>query len=882
MNLFPTRLAASLVAFALAQSLLDRAAAQVSAYGCANPADSLFHASGQPSPGQILTFGAVDPTGSVPAGSLAMLQFSTQAAPGYPCGPLLPGFGLSGGPGELLIALGPAKLFALGPVAYDGANPAMFTLAIQNNPALSGYGVRCQAAFVQATGMGLTNGLQIQFGQIQKPDLHLRAISASPLPVAPGETSLLSVVIRNQGLGSSPVTKLEIVSDKGFSSVSSVPSLPPGGSVMLQTPFHAKAEHLAQNPHTFSAKVDPNGNVPESDELDNELASKKPLFVVEPILLSPAAVLDHDEVIALENGSVTSFARKDYGPAGAPSVYKAPFDPQKGQPHPETGHVEVLGQGPQEAPKIHQDLILIEQSLAAGQFQEYVVDYEHGVPMPRLPDLNPHLPRFAAENLAVLELRMAMIEGIRRARIESVADLTATIAAQGSEVLEHFTLAGAMLVRGKHGLLSYLNGHPQVDHVERVSEPESAPPGDASDGRDLIGSDKYYDLGGTGVAYTANLDSGIRSTHTLFTGPDHIDFEEDCVYGNGDCDDTGNVAYDADDVCNHGTAVAAIYTGNSDLGDAYRGVSSGTLDSFKVYASCFLDTPAVHRGYDEAVLWGDKIVIAEIQSSQGHKGSIADDADDAYDAGVLSIAAGGNQGPSSGSINSPASAHKALGVASYDVDTLVYESVYCSRGPTPDDRIKPDLAAPTNAFTASSTSSTAVGSFGGTSGATPFAAGAASVYSDWFGLNSITSADAGKIYAALINAGPNDWDTPFGSTTGVGSFELPQFGTYYTGSRTLENGQSKFVEIYVPSDAEEIDVAIWWPENQGWTHRDIDLYLLKPDGTTSDSSLSVPSVFEHTRVFAPLTSGYRDVEIYGYDIPWLKQQTVYFSVFVKH
>src|SRR4029079_2832565 len=191
------------------------------------------------------------------------------------------------------------------------------------------------------------------------------------------------------------------------------------------------------------------------------------------------------------------------------------------------------------------------------------------------------------------------------------------------------------------------------------------------------------------------------------------------------------------------------------------------IDSWKVYDSVGLDNTAVHRGYDQAVLWGDQIVVAEIRPTQGSSGSIADDANDAFDAGTITIAANGNYS-TAGSVASPASANKAIGVGNYDVDTLA-ASASQSDGPTSDDRYKPDIQAPTDTRAASNASSTALQTFTGTSGATPYAAGAASVFADWFSLTSSTSANGGEIYATLINGGPLDWGR-FNNSEGTGKF----------------------------------------------------------------------------------------------------------------
>jgi hypothetical protein len=869
-------LSLGLTPLAIAQS-----GGQVTPYGCLNPNGSLLQSGGQASPGQALLLAANDPTGSFPAGSLAFLQLHAAPAPGYPCGLPLPGFGLAGGMGELLFAPGATPIYSAAPAAWDGLNPVPFSLLFPGNPNLAGLTLYAQGAFFAPGKIGLTNGLKITIGPVGLPNLLVRSVSAAPLPVAPGETATISVVVENKSpVGSAP-SGVVLTSSSGFSVNIPVPALAPGQRLLLTRPFAATAAHQAQNPHWFSATIDPNGNQQELSEADNQRTGHKPLLVVEPILVSPSPVADHDEILYVAGGQVLDFQRFEYGPGGAPSQQGLPADSEKGQPHPETGHVEQLGQGPAEAPKVHPQLIAAEQALESGQKLEYVVQFRHNVPMPRLPDLAGDLPRFAPQNMAALELRMAMFEGVKRARRQAAASLKAQIEAQGGNVIETFVLSGAFLVRAPKGMLQMLNQNPQVERVERAIEPESTPPGNVADGRDLIGSELFFDSGATGISYTALLDTGVRSSHTLFTGVDHIAFEEDCFDGDSNCNDNGDPSYNPDDVDNHGTSTAAILTGNSDLGDGFRGVTAGMVDSWKVYNDAgFLDTTSVHRGFDQAVLWGDKVIVAEMQSSQDHKGSIADDADDAYDAGHCVIAANGNNGSASGTVNSPASAHKAIGVGAYDVDSLANQS-YVSRGPTPDDRYKPDLQAPTNTSTADTASSTATGGFGGTSGATPYAAGAASVWADWFGQASLTSADSGKVYAALINSGPNDWDTPFDNQEGVGQFQLPQGGTYISGSRTVADGQSKFVTFSVPANCTEISAAIWWPEGAGNTHRDIDLYLLKPDGSISDSSISEPSVFEHVRVFSPITSGTRQLEIRGFDVPFLVNQTVYFSIFVK-
>ncbi|MEM7309107.1 MAG: S8 family serine peptidase [Planctomycetota bacterium] len=867
MHPHPLRLSsgAALAAFVAGTAPLG-AQGTVEPYGCdADPKGGLTHVDGTPAPGATLTLAVRDARG---APALALLATHSAPAPGYPCGTPLPGLG------ELLLDLdspglptGPAQLLA-GP-----GRSASFALAIPAHPALAGAVLYSQGAVVgfdEAAAVRLTGGLRIELGSGAPPDLAVRSIAVDSYAVSPGETARARVVVRNQG-GASGATTLALSDSAGWDASAELGPLASGAVAVVELSLPTDRSDARTNPHFLTAVVDPDNRIAEASEDNNQGTARKPVFVVEPILVEPAPVYDHDEVFEVAGNLVTSYTRHDYGPAGAPAASM--------EAQPDKGPAVLSADAPAPQPRVAEAVAAEDARAAEGEVLRYVVKYRHDVPMPVLPDLNARFGRFAPENLSQLELRIAMFEGVRRARVEAAAELVDGMRQVGAEAVEFYTLAGAMLVDAPKGALAVFADHPQVQHVE-VEEEAVGPPASIADGRELINTDPYFSGGATGVAFTALLDTGIFSAHTLFNGPDHILFEEDCVNGDKNCNDDGDPDYDPSDDCSHGTSTASILTGNTNLGNASRGVTGGSVDSWDVYNNCGLKNSAVHRGFDEAIFWGDKVIVAEMQSTQGPSGSIADDADDAFDAGSCTIAANGNNGPSAGTVNSPANAHKAIGVGAYDTDTLVNYNNQ-SRGPTSDDRIKPDIQAPNNVQAAGDSFLTDLDPYGGTSCATPFAAGAASVYADWFNQTSLTSATTGKIYAALINSGPNDFDVPFDNQEGAGKFALPLGGKVYMGSRTLKDGESKSVTISVPSGTDSIAAAIWWPENPIQTHRDIDLYLEKPDGSTSDSSTSVPSVFEHVRVGGSIATGSRDVRIEAYSIPWLKSQTVYYAIFVK-
>ena len=272
-------------------------------------------------------------------------------------------------------------------------------------------------------------------------------------------------------------------------------------------------------------------------------------------------------------------------------------------------------------------------------------------------------------------------------------------------MLETFWLVNSVLVRMPLGRVSALANRDDVMYVEPKNPgekpPQATPNDDVDDGRARIVSDPYFNLGLAG-GFIGLLDTGLRFTHRQFNSPSTIAFRRDCVNGGANC--TGGPGFDPTDDCwNHGTSTAAIITGNARLGNAFRGVTAITLDSFKVYpTSCGgLDAGAVVRAFQTAVAVLDRVIVAEMQGGGDDLSTISSAADAAFDAGAVVIAANGNNGPAASTVNTPANAHRVIGVGNFDVQTQAQINGQ-SRGPAPDGRFKPDIQAPTNTETASS------------------------------------------------------------------------------------------------------------------------------------------------------------------------------------
>jgi len=230
-------------------------------------------------------------------------------------------------------------------------------------------------------------------------------------------------------------------------------------------------------------------------------------------------------------------------------------------------------------------------------------------------------------------------------------------------------------------------------------------------------------------------------------------------------------------------------------------------------------------------------------------------------------------------VNAPANAHKVIGVGDVDVKTQQQQERQ-SRGPAPDGRYKPDIQTPTNTETAGSASDTALRVHMGTSGSTPYAAGAAALLRNWIlSLNTSPSVDPGQIYALLILAGQQPY--PFNNTSGAGPLRLPINGVIWWGKVSVDPNKTSDIPLSVnDASAKDLDGALWWPETVDQLHNDIDLYLIDPGGVQRAASDSTPSIFERARVAGSITTGTWKLRIRGPRTPG-STQTVYWAAHVS-
>ena len=113
-----------------------------------------------------------NPLGTQAVGSLPFLALATAPDPAFPCGTLVPGFGMGGvgAPGELLIGLAPPPFLVLAGAPWIGpGTPAPIALTIPLDAALLGASVYAQGLLFDTSpgatvAFGLTDAVELQVG----------------------------------------------------------------------------------------------------------------------------------------------------------------------------------------------------------------------------------------------------------------------------------------------------------------------------------------------------------------------------------------------------------------------------------------------------------------------------------------------------------------------------------------------------------------------------------------------------------------------------------------------------------------------------------------------------------------------------------------------
>lgn len=498
--------------------------------------------------------------------------------------------------------------------------------------------------------------------------------------------------------------------------------------------------------------------------------------------------------------------------------------------------------------------------------------------------------RDSAASAGVADSALADLDGLYDAR---TTEFETTF---GADVLERFWIAPVLRVRTRVGAIDSIAAWPGVAYVQ-AAHGTNAPPGsvEVDDGARLVNAHVYRAKGLPGPWFGL-FDTGVRATHVLLDAPGRITRNADCT-GPENADCTGPGTSGTADLCpeGHGTSSAAILVGDGDLGQDYEGLTTYPLASYQVYepgsgiCGAALDPTAALRAFQHALLQERRVLVAEMQSETEHYDALARAADAAYDAGAVVVAANGNTDEVTDvAVASPASARKVLGVGAVDVLPPHPTSILQCTGPTPDGRLKPDIQAPTSTNTAGNESDTAIQTLSATSGATPYAAGAAALAWAWLE-RQLRHVDPGQVYAHLILAGRLDPSTagrgpasgraPVDQATGAGPISLPIGGACAFGKVLMHAPRQVCTVVLDPprgtrSAMVRLDAALWWPEeyescgiDAGPRHNDLDLEIRDRQGALVAAGRLTGSVFERVWAEVEAMRGPFRLRIVAYDLP---------------
>jgi hypothetical protein len=323
-------------------------------------------------------------------------------------------------------------------------------------------------------------------------------------------------------------------------------------------------------------------------------------------------------------------------------------------------------------------------------------------------------------------------------------------------------LAALPFVRGLHPV-----ARAQGRRLELTSVPEHANPDDYGVGwaqLEQIGVPELHDCGLTGAGVLMGVqDTGFLLDHQAYANTQVLaahDFLDDD-------DIVGPELGDAPEQHLHGTWVLATITGD-DPGN-FRGVAPGVSVILSKTEHQALEEPFEEDVYVEGLEWiegmGADIFSASLGYSQWY---MVDDFDGASAVTTLAVelAVGnglivftsmGNAGPDPSTLLAPADAAGAISLGAVNVSGAL--APFSSRGPTADDRIKPDVLAPGwDVYTVDAAVLDSYTVLSGTSFSAPISAGVGALLLEAYPwLTPADMADLLRSTASQAQMPDNDW-----------------------------------------------------------------------------------------------------------------------------
>lgn len=558
--------------------------------------------------------------------------------------------------------------------------------------------------------------------------------------------------------------------------------------------------------------------------------------------------------------------------------------------------------------KVHPALTALVGVMPGSTPTDVFVTFTDAESIPIFPRLDPARPRGDPANVAKLDSASAFVDSIMSRRMVRYAADSLALAARGATIQQFYWLIQAASITLPLDSLDSVASLPQVIGVRPVAgAPAPADDGERSNDVDAarasLGSDHYVEMG-LGRGFMALLDTGVRTKHRLLRNPTPLSMVYDFITqqgtmmggstlppyeppGGGDTYPEG-----------HGTSSAAILVGNGnaipptmpETQGWFRGVALGELDAFQVYRpDRLVSAPATVEGFQKAILRLDEVIIAEMADVSAEAADVGLAADHAFEAGRVVIAPNGNYASSGTGI--PARCRRVLGVGAYHLQLRSHVAGQ-AWGSTDDGRLKPDLLAPSYTETADNTSDDGLHYHSGTSGAAPYAGGAALLARNWM-IADGSVIDPGQVYAHMILAGRNVGPFSQLSREGVGLIRLPSTGSSLFGKVWVSDAIKSVdipIEVTATGSPQLIQAALWWPEptvlegeNPKDTHNDVDLELVSPGwfGGVKAKSNAANGVFERAEVLvAPNETGRWILRVKPFSMR-TPHQVVYWSASVR-
>jgi len=368
----------------------------------------------------------------------------------------------------------------------------------------------------------------------------------------------------------------------------------------------------------------------------------------------------------------------------------------------------------------------------------------------------------------------------------------------------------------------------------------------------------------------AVIDTGIDASHPDLDGGKIIGWMDLINAQSTPYDDNG-----------HGTHCSSIVAGTGEGNSAYTGVAPGAaLVGVKVLDGNGSGTmSSVAAGINWVVNNKNTYGIEVISLSLGTSGSsdgtdaVSVAVNNAFNAGIVVCTVAGNEGPGTYTIGSPGAATYGLTVGSMaDVgEGGFYLCSSSGRGPTADNRIKPDIVAPGYMITAAGIDlSGGYVTLSGTSVTAPLAAGTVALIFD--ADPTLTASDA----VDIITGSAEDWGPP-GKDIDYGYGRLNAFEAVKCAGGYADINIPLPVHMYRAETLDAVRVSDYWTFNvtntsypiaitmimPNWTSsQDFDLYLYNPSGTQVKSSSG--STRQETISFKPTVTGTYTLRAYSY------------------